>query len=101
MDSEDYIEVEVYFLKAEDGGHRQPPDLTTGCYRPHFRVSPYTEMLGVEFVSESLNIQAGVSFRTRIRLLYAPEVDYTLLTVGTHFDVLEGPKVVGHGFVIR
>ena len=32
-------------------------------------------------------------------LVYHPEVDYSALLVGTHFQILEGPHVVGAGTV--
>jgi hypothetical protein len=95
------IEIEVRFLNPDDGGRQQPPNLKAGTYRPHFRVPPDTTLLGVAFVDGPPLMQPNVPFRATVRPLYAPSVDYSLLTVGAHFDVVEGPKVVGDGVVIR
>ena len=95
------IEIEVRFLNAEEGGRQLPPNLKVGTYRPHFRLSPDRTRLGVEFVDGPSLIQPNVPFTATVRPLYAPSVDYTTLAVGTHFEVVEGPSVVGHGIVIR
>jgi hypothetical protein len=95
------IELEVRFLAAEDGGRQLPPNLKAGTYRPHFRVPPDSRLLGVQFVDGPSLIQPNIPFKATIRPLYAPSVDYTTLAVGTHFDVVEGPALVGHGVVIR
>lgn len=48
-----YVEVEVLFLHAGKGGREQMPFLDDHRYRPHFRLSNDTELLGVEFVDGS------------------------------------------------
>lgn len=34
-------------------------------------------------------------------LMYHPQVDYRELTPGTTFTVREGPRIVGHGRVLK
>lgn len=89
-----FVEVELTIL-----GRAKMPVLTGGIYRPHLRVEG-CEYLGVSFV-DGPYASPGSTVRAVAALIYDPEVDYCALLVGTHFDVLEGPKVVGSGRVVR
>jgi hypothetical protein len=95
-----YIEVEVRFLSTEEGGRNQLPGLKSGTYRPHLRVSPDSPLLGVEFVDGPETFQPNLLLQATLRLTYTPLVDYSMLTIGTRFDVVEGPKVVASGVVM-
>jgi translation elongation factor EF-Tu-like GTPase len=97
-----YAEVLVVFLLSEEGGRKNMPFLYDQCYRPHFRVKPSLEMLGVEFVDgpDGL-VQAGVPTFATVRFSYYPDICYDELKVGTKFEILEGAHVVGHGEVTR
>jgi hypothetical protein len=57
-----------------------------------------TEMLGVEFV-ELDSAPAGATALGTVRLLY-DGVDYSALSPGITFGILEGPHVVGSGQVL-
>jgi hypothetical protein len=98
---EGHIEIEVRFLNAEDGGRQWLPNLKAGTYRPHLRVPPDKMMLGVEFVDGPPILEPNVAVRATLRPLYAPSIDYSTLAVGTHFDVVEGPRVVAHGVIVQ
>ena len=92
--SKRFIEVELTIV-----GRATMPVLTGGMYRPHLRVKG-GEYLGVSLV-DGPHASLGSTVRAVAALMYAPEVDDSALVVGTHFDVLEGPKVVGSGRVVR
>jgi len=92
------IEVEVVLSPATSGARSQKvlPD----GYRPHLRVNG-GEYLGVEFFGASRRIDSKPTFRAKVRLVYWPQVDYEALSIGTTFEILEGPSVVGHGRVTK
>ena len=58
------------------------------------------EVLGIEFVSGA-SLRPGASGVVRVRFLYNSLVSYESLKAGVRFEILEGPRVVGHGKVIR
>jgi hypothetical protein len=95
------VDVELEFLSAEQGGRRTAPRLDHGVYRPHLRVPPSTELLGVEFVGSPGNIGSESRMAATARALFGPEVPYELLRIGVKFEVVEGPRVVGFGRVMR
>lgn len=89
-------EATVTFKASSDGG-RQMPALQ-GQYRPHLRIGS-GEYLGVAFVGEpNLPIEPGTTVTAVFELMY-DGVDYSALTEGSRFDILEGPRVVGFGYV--
>lgn len=95
-----YAEVQVVFLPPSKGGRK--PFLNDQQYRPHFRVPPSTDMLGVEFVDGPDDaVTPEIPTCATVRFVYHPQVSYDALQVGTEFEVLEGPHVVGHGRVTR
>jgi translation elongation factor EF-Tu-like GTPase len=70
-----------------------------GRYRPHLQVGS-GEPLGVEVTSaDQSEVLPGESASVKIRLLY-DTVDYSALTPGAKFSVLEGPRVIGVGEVL-
>jgi len=103
------IEAELTLLKTEDGGRAVPLRLEPGSpfYMPHLvigdpkRTSPSGTLLGVAFRRAPLNLAPGDTATVRMDLMYHPEVDYRELTPGATFTVREGPKIVGHGRVLK
>lgn len=94
--------VTIRLFSTEEGGRKSPVDLNSHQYRPHFRLLEDDELLGVEFIQGShAPVQPGESACAIVRLLYYPEVNYSKLIEGTEFNIVEGPRVVGHGKVIR
>jgi hypothetical protein len=102
MRKSSYAEVKVVFLPLESGGRANPPILDGKGYRPHVRVPPHEELLGVEFIEgPDEPVEPGVATFASVRLRYYPNVSYADLIVGAEFEIVEGPHVVGHGSVTR
>lgn len=80
-------------------GRATMPVLVGGIYRPHLRVED-GEYLGVSFV-DGPQAHPGSMTHALAVLMYEPGVDYSALVVGTHFEVFEGPAIVGSGRVLR
>ena len=89
----------VQFVAADVGGRTMPAYLTQK-YRPHFRVGS-GEYLGVVFLGDesSAPIRPGTCMNAEVAFIYAPDVDYGDLLVGTQFQILEGARIVGIGVV--
>ena len=104
--AEFWAEVWIHLLPSESGGRTLPLDLCNdrpGQYRPHLRViNGSGEMLGVAFMDGPDDpIQPGESTHATVKALYEPFVSYDELVEGSHFEILEGARVVGHGEVVR
>lgn len=96
------IDVELTFLPEAAGGRERAPDLSVGAYRPHLRVPPSGEMLGVQFSRGAYGaIVAGATISATVRPLYGAGVPYGQLEPGVAFEVVEGARVVGLGNVTR
>jgi hypothetical protein len=96
----EYIEAKIQMFPTEAGGRWQPLQGDYSRYYPHLRVGTEGEYLGVAFYIGPEKITPGVDALVIMRLLY-PHVDYTSLTVGATFDILEGPNAVGTGTVLE
>jgi hypothetical protein len=78
------------------------PSLAGGLYRPHLLTSlasvpADTDYLGVAFVSGPDRFEAGQVQLAEFICLYHSGVDYSSLTPGASFRVVEGGRVVGTG----
>ncbi|WP_409829616.1 hypothetical protein [Acidovorax sp.] len=80
-------------------GRATMPVMIGGIYRPHLCVED-GKYLGVSFV-DGPQVHPGSIIHALAALMYEPGVDYSALVVGTHFEVFEGPVVVGSGRVLR
>ena len=97
-----YAEIEITFVPPKEGGRRFAPSLREPGYRPHLRVPPSVELLGVEFVDGPDGpAPMGVPPYGIVRFLYEPAVSYAPLQVGAEIEVVEGPSVVARGRVTR
>jgi len=101
-----WAEVEIELLTAEAGGRHTPLSISNdipGLYRPHLKVVGGTgALLGVAFMDGPDDaISPGERTHATIKALYEPAVSYAELISGAHFEILEGPQVVGRGKVIR
>ncbi len=67
-------------------------------YRPHLRIGE-GEYLGISFFDVG-PAAPGVSLRAKAKLMYWPNVDYSSLTPGVKFQVMEGSQAVGQGMVV-
>jgi hypothetical protein len=90
------LSVVVRLLAPAKGGRVAAP-FADGRYRPHLRVGPDGEYLGVVFVGGG-ELPLGSECAATIELVYEG-VDYTALRPGVEFSVLEGARVVGSGVV--
>ena len=104
--NEFWAEVLIELLPTEKGGREVPLDLCNdkpGQYRPHFRVIGGTgELLGVAFMDGPDDpVLPGEKTHATVTSLYEPAISYSELVVGTRFEILEGPHVVGFGIVTR
>lgn len=97
-----HADIKLTFLRADEGGRQRPPALEGGTYRPHVRVGPDGEHLGVAFVAGPRDVAPGDEVSATVDLLYFDlSVDYRPLQEGVSFDVLEGHRVVARGVVTR
>ncbi|WP_374758293.1 hypothetical protein, partial [Leifsonia sp. LS1] len=81
-------------LPPAEGGRHSPISLN-GTYRPHIKANtgPY---LGVVIRSETAaTLNPGEKAPVLLDLPY--DIDYSALTSGTTFTILEGPHTVGSG----
>ena len=102
----EYADVHIHWLPTAESGRTIPAQLRadgSNSYKPHFRVGPAGEYLGVAFVDGQPALAApGTEGTATAALLYLETgVDYRALVPGAAFDVLEGTRVIGHGIVQR
>ena len=90
----------VTFLSTEAGG-RLPPIRSSGGlhYVPHVVVDD-GEYLGIRVSLSGSDLLPGETTELILEPLYLELVDYSALSVGTSFELREGPKVVGHGVIL-
>ncbi|MFG0789290.1 hypothetical protein [Delftia tsuruhatensis] len=93
--------VVVQFVDAKVGG-RQRPALLGKAYRPHFRVED-GDYLGVAFCGDdsSRQMQPSTCVSAQVAFVYAPEIDYSALSAGVQFRILEGAMTAGIGVIIE
>lgn len=95
----EFIEVSVTFIPTAQGGRVQLP--VGAGYCPHFVVPGDDVWLGVRFRDLPNDTKFGDPCTVRVELLYSPNLDYSVLSVGTEFQVKEGLKTVAVGVVLR
>ncbi len=93
-----YLKVTVRFLSHQEGGRKHPPSLPG--FMPHFVVPPSREMLGIAFIDGPNDILPNDDATATVRCLYEPLVSYDALQVGTRFQTVEGPRLIGSGIVL-
>ena len=101
----DYAAVHVRMVPTEESGRRTPVRLfgtLSDSYKPHLRVGRDGEFLGVAFVDGPDRLAPGEEADAIVVLLYTTTgVDYSPLTPGVQFDVVEGPTVLARGTILR
>jgi translation elongation factor EF-Tu-like GTPase len=98
-----YVKVWIELLAEDEGGRRTPLDLSSEwpvAYRPQLRMrGGHGRLIDVEFVAgPSEPVTPGAGAYATIRL-DGPAGAHAALVVGAEFDVLEGPRLIGHGRV--
>ena len=101
-----YVKIWIELLPVDEGGRRTPLDLSSEwpvAYRPQLRVrGGQGRLLDVEFVAgPSEPIAPGAGANATIRLPHDNGVTHSELVTGAEFDVLEGPRLIGFGRVMR
>lgn len=76
---------------------RTPPNLTSGKYYPHLVIKGDTEYLGVCFIDGEEVIFDKEIIASALPLYEG--VDYSGLTKGTEFMIMEGGNKVGKGVI--
>ena len=99
-----YVKVWLELLPVDEGGRRTPLDLSSEwpvAYRPQLRVRGGSgRLLDVEFVAgPSEPIAPGSGAAATIRVPQVNGDSHAELVAGAEFDVLEGPRLIGHGRV--
>lgn len=100
-----YVKVWIELLPVDEGGRRTPLDLSSEwpvAYRPQLRVrGGHGRLLDCEFVAgPSDPIHPGGAANATIRLPANHSASHAELVTGAEFDVLEGPRLIGHGRVL-
>ena len=104
------FEAEITFRTQEEIGRKNPLVLNhpTARYRPHLTVNqsvtsarvPSSDRLGIQFPQQAEDFQPGIPTLLRFEPLYEG-IDYSFLTPGTSFSILEGPLLVATGCIVR
>jgi len=76
---------------------RTPPNLNNGKYCPHLVIKGDTEYLGVTFIDGEEVVFDKEIIASALPLYEG--VDYSGLTEGTKFMIMEGGNIVGEGIV--
>jgi len=106
------IDAFVSFFHHEEGGRAQPAR-SDGSYRPHIVVGDpcqrqpkydeakvgTEEYLGVSICGDARLREPGEAHRVTLKLVYAPDIDYSALGPGATFTIREGGNIVGFGSV--
>jgi hypothetical protein len=101
MDDASKLRLHVELLPTQQGGRSNPASLCDAKWRPHLRVSPSSELLGVAFTSGPAQLAPGAWGEAVAELVYADKgVDYSALQPGISADILEGSTVVGRARVL-
>ena len=116
----EFIEVEMVILSSEEGGRATPllGVAYQGNYRPHIVLQSreirqptievqkrqkhiVDEYLGVALWSGPDPIPISKSFTCTMLLMCAPDAIYDRVVPDTEFTIREGPKIIGHGRVLK
>jgi len=116
----EFIETETVILAPHEGGRGTPLSSAAynGQYRPHIVLQSRQvrqaqietrdgmrhitdEYLGVAFWKGPNVIPVSAPFTLTMLLMYAPHPAYDRLVPGAEFTIREGPKIIGHGKVLR
>lgn len=99
-DMAEFISTTIHFSRTTAGGTSSPVVHPVGAYAPHLLVPPKNEYLGVRVVDSDGDLGEADTQSVTWELLYS-DVDYSALTPGAQFDIVEGCIVVGTGTVLR
>jgi hypothetical protein len=105
LSESEYVSLRLHALPTSESGRKSPfsgRSHNGASYKPHLRLSPGSEYLGVAFIDGPDWIYPGDTVETTVALIYTSTgVDYSPLVVGTSVEVVEGTHVVARGEVLR
>ena len=87
----------ICIVKFFRGKRKEFPDLNSGKYCPHFIIKDDVRYLGICFI-DGQEADFDTWIKCCISLLYK-DMNYSELVLGTKFNIMEGPNVVGEGVV--
>ena len=87
----------ICIVKFFSKKRKTPPNLSNGNYYPHLVIKDDTEYLGVCFIDGEEVIFDKEIIASALPLYEG--VDYSGLTEGTKFMIMEGGNIVGEGIV--
>ena len=95
------LDVIVRFFSPQKGGRAVLPNFVDGQYRPHLVLDADDAgtYLGVHFLAGAEGLAFDVDVLATLRLPYE-NVDYSGLTPGATFQIMEGRNHVGQGSVL-
>lgn len=97
----EYLVLRLLPIGPDDGG-RASPFVARPSYRPHLRLGPGAEYLGVVFLDGPEVVAPGVECDVLVALAYIEAgVDYGALVAGVAIEVVEGARVVARGRVVN
>ena len=85
---------------TSDGGRSTPIRPSSGDYRPHVRVAG-GELLGIRMVEGPAILSPGEEAEVVFEPMYLDRVDYSPLSTGVQFELMEGKTVIGLGTVVH
>ena len=84
-------------VKFFRGKRKEFPDLNSGKYCPHFIIKDDVRYLGICFI-DGQEADFDTWIKCCVSLMYK-DMNYSELVLGTKFNIMEGPNVVGEGVV--
>jgi hypothetical protein len=101
----DYLLLRIIPIPHDQGGRKLPFIARPGndtAYRPHVRIGPSGEYLGIAVVDGPEVVSPGVECDITVALVYRDAgVDYAPLQPGVEVEVVEGARVIARGRVVR
>lgn len=116
----EFISAEIVILSSDEGGRATPlrPVAYRGQYRPHIVLQScetrqakielrdgmrhvVDEYLGIAFWSGPDPVPISQPFTAILFLMYPEHPGYGPVVPGAEFTVREGPKIIGHGRVLK
>jgi translation elongation factor EF-Tu-like GTPase len=93
------VRARIRLRPTSDGGRKAPIGLD-GRYRPHVVVvgGDGTHLGVIVRSSEATEVDPGETSEVTLQLLY--DIDYSSLSAGAAFTIVEGPKAIGDGQVL-
>jgi len=93
-----YIRAKVLFYPYDRGGRVCLP--VGDGYAPYVRIEGASHDLAVRLNGLPLEGIYDVQYDVEMELMYHPQVDYGVMSIGKTFTLVEGIKAIGEGFMV-